>query len=130
MSASFLVLCLVMFGHVGPRQNENRVQSAEAECAGPVYRLADVSVKPHIISKPEPGYTEEARRNHVSGRVMVEVVLCSTGKVTDIVVIKGLSHGLNEEAIKAARRIRFEPGVKDGKTVSVKIRLMYGFEIF
>jgi TonB family protein len=92
--------------------------------------LGEVSVKPHIISKPEAGYTEEARRNRVSGRIVVDVVLCRTGKVTDLHVVKGLPHGLNEEALKAARRIKFEPGEKDGETVSVKIRVMYGFDIY
>jgi protein TonB len=130
MSASLLVLCVVMFGYTGASQNENRGQSVTEQCPGPVYRLADVSVKPHIISKPEPGYTEEARRKHVSGRITVEVVLCSTGKVTDVVVIEGLPHGLNEKAIEAARRIKFEPGVKDGEPVSVKVRVLYGFEIY
>jgi TonB family protein len=61
--------------------------------------------------------------------VVVEAVLCTTGKVTDVEVIRGLPAGLSEQATRAARRIRFEPGQKDGEAVSVRIRLVYGFNL-
>jgi protein TonB len=92
--------------------------------------MSEVEVKPHIRSKPNPGYTEEARRNGVSGRVVVSAVLCRTGEVGDVEVIEGLPHGLSEEAIKAARRIKFEPGRKDDERVNVRVRVIYNFELY
>jgi protein TonB len=125
-SGALLIVCVFVFGRAALAQNDNR---AQPQCPAPVYRLAEATVKPRILSKPEPGYTEEARRSRVSGRVVVEAVLCATGKVADVEVVRGLPAGLSEEAVKAARRIRFEPGLKDGETVSVRIRVVYGFDL-
>lgn len=129
LSAALLILSVLAPGRTGLAQNDNRAQG-EAQCPVPVYRLAEVTTKPRILSKPDPRYTEEARRGGVEGKVVVEAVLCATGKVTDVEVIKGLPAGLSEEAVRAARRIRFEPGQKDGETVSVRIRLVYSFDLF
>jgi len=126
-SAALLILCVSLFGRAALAQNEN---GAQAGCAAPVYKLAEVTVKPRILAKPDPRYTEEARRSRVSGQVVVGVVLCATGKVADVEVIKGLPAGLSEEAVRAARRIRFEPGRKDGEDVSVRVRVVYTFEVF
>ncbi len=42
----------------------------------------DVTRKASIIAKPEPGYTEEARKNNVTGEVLLRVVLSSNGTVS------------------------------------------------
>jgi len=128
--ATLLLLFTLISGQVGPARKENRDQSPPAECPGPYYNSQQVTVKPRITAKPNPGYPEEARRSGVSGRVVVAVVLCKTGNVTDVEVLKGLPNGLSEEAVKAARRIRFEPGRKDDELVSVKVRAIYDFQTF
>jgi outer membrane biosynthesis protein TonB len=45
-------------------------------------------------------------------------------------VVKPLSHGLNEEAVRAARAIKFNPATKDGKPVSVVKQIEYSFSIY
>lgn len=128
---SAALLMLLAFAH-GPavRAQDDKDAGAQGECPAPVYKLAEVTIKPRIRSKPEPRYTEEARRAGVSGNVVVEAVLCATGKVTDVVVIKGLPEGLSESAVRAARRIRFDPGKKDDEIVSVRVRVVYGFSLY
>jgi TonB family protein len=96
----------------------------------PVYSAQEVTRKAFIILRREPQYTEEARQHHVSGMVELKAVLSSSGKVTDVEVVKGLSHGLTEKAIEAARQIRFIPAIKDGKYVSQWIRIQYGFSVY
>ena len=63
----------------------------------------------------------------------VSVTLKSTspvnGTITDIKVIRGLPHGLTENAIDVAKRIRFKPAVKDGKPVSVRGSLEFAFNL-
>lgn len=128
---TFLLLFTLASGQVGPARNENRdAQSQTAECPGPYYNSQEVTVKPRITAKPNPVYTEEARRNGVSGRVVLGLVLCKTGSITDVEVIKGLPQGLSEQAVKAARRIKFEPGRKDDEPVSVKVRVLYDFQTY
>jgi len=94
------------------------------------FNQKDVTRKAVITFKPEPGFTEEARKNNVTGVVRLRAVLSSSGGVTNISVIKPLPDGLTEKAISAARQIRFQPAQKDGRTVSQYIVLEYNFNIY
>jgi TonB family protein len=91
---------------------------------------SEVSQRARIISKPEPGFTEEARRENVTGLVRLRAVFSSSGEVTNITVVKGLPSGLTEKAIAAARQIRFQPAQKDGRAVSQYVTLEYNFNIY
>jgi TonB family protein len=90
----------------------------------------DVTTKARILSKPEPGYTEDARKNQVTGTVVVKAVLASSGQVTNIRAINSLPYGLTEKAIAAARQIKFTPATKDGRTVSQWIQIEYNFNLY
>lgn len=61
---------------------------------------------------------------------MLSVVFAETGQVTDIQVVKGLSHGLSERAIEAAKLIKFIPAESNGKKVPFKILLEYNFNLY
>jgi TonB family protein len=94
------------------------------------FRQNEVTKKVAILSKPDPVYTEEARRNLVSGVVRLRAVLNSNGTVTGISVIKGLPNGLTERAVAAARKIKFRPAEKDGRIVSQYVVIDYNFNIY
>lgn len=87
------------------------------------------SETPKILSKTNPKYSDEARRKSIEGMVVLSVVFAKDGVIKDIMVVKGLGHGLDEEAIKVAQEIKFVPGKKDGEPVSVKARLEYSFKL-
>src|SRR6185295_6538348 len=76
---------------------------------GHPYRASEVEQKARLLSKPEPQYTEEARRNQISGTVVLRVVFSSTGEVLQIRAVRTLPFGLTERAIAAARQIKFTP---------------------
>lgn len=90
----------------------------------------EVSSKARVISKPEPQYTEEARKNQVVGTVVLRAVFTSGGQVTGIKAVTGLPYGLTERAIAAARQIKFTPATKDGHAVSMYIQLEYNFNLY
>ena len=95
-----------------------------------IFNAKTVSRKARVVAKPEPGYTEEARRNQVTGTVVLKAVFASSGRVERIVVLRPLPHGLTEKAKMAARNIRFIPALKDGKYVSMYIQLEYSFNLY
>jgi TonB family protein len=95
-----------------------------------VFNPREVTQKARIISKPEPQYTEEARRNQISGTVILRAVFSSSGQVTNIRAVNGLPFGLTEKAIAAARQIRFTPAQKDGRPVSQYIQIEYNFNLY
>ena len=70
-----------------------------------------------ILSKPRAEYTEVARRNQIQGTVRLRVVFLSTGEIGD-------------QAINAARGIRFEPMRVKGEPRSTTKVIEYGFAIY
>ncbi len=50
----------------------------------------------------------------IEGEVLVEVVLEASGRVRIVRLVKGLGHGLDENAQASAREIRFRPALKQG----------------
>ena len=94
-----------------------------------VYSPKDVEVKARLLTRPEPGYTDEARNNRVTGTVVLRAIFSFDGKVRAIKAIKGLPDGLTYEAIRAARRIKFVPATINGKPVSQYIQIEYNFNI-
>lgn len=98
--------------------------------ANKIFKPSEVSSKARILSRPEPQYTEEARKNQVSGTVVLRAVFSSSGQVTNIRTVSGLPHGLTERAMAAARQIRFAPATKDGRAVSQYIQIEYNFNLY
>ena len=94
------------------------------------FKSGEVTRKAQIISKPEPLYTEEARKNQVTGTVRLRVILNASGSVSGISPISRLPDGLTEKAIEAARRISFKPAEKDGRKVSQYVQIEYNFNIY
>jgi protein TonB len=95
-----------------------------------IYGSREVDERVRILKKPLPSYTREARRRGTRGLVVLRVVLASDETVKHIQVKTGLPDGLSENAIDAARRIKFKPALKDGKPVSVRVLLEYRFSIY
>lgn len=95
-----------------------------------IFTGSEVDQKARILSKPEPSYTEEARKNQIVGTVVLRVVFSSGGTVTNIQAVSGLPNGLTERAIAAARQIKFVPATKDGRPVSMWMQLQYNFNVY
>ena len=90
----------------------------------------EVTRRAQVISRPEPLYTEEARRNQITGTVSLRLVLNANGTVSNISAVSRLPDGLTERAIEAARQIKFTPAEKDGRKVSQWVTIQYNFNIY
>jgi TonB family protein len=97
---------------------------------GRTFSPAEVEQRAKLLLKPEPHYTEEARKNQVSGTVVLRVVFSSAGEVVGIRAQRTLPFGLTEQAIAAARQIKFVPAMKSGHAVSVHMQLEYNFNLY
>jgi TonB family protein len=95
-----------------------------------IYSSPQVTERARVISKPEPQYTEDARRNQITGTVILRAVFSRTGEVTNVRAVNALPFGLTERAIAAARLIRFRPATKDGRPVNVYMQLEYNFNLY
>jgi TonB family protein len=83
-----------------------------------------------ILAKPKPVYTAEAIKLNLEGEVLLEVVFpASGGEVQVNRVVKGLGHGLDEAAMRAAQQIKFKPALSNGHPVDFPAVVHIVFQI-
>jgi TonB family protein len=70
-------------------------------------------------------------QNRIEGKVGLETVVLSDGKVGDVKVVQSLDkiYGLDDNAVKAMKQWEFKPGMKDGKAVAVRIHVDMAFTL-
>ncbi|MDX6611178.1 MAG: oligo,6-glucosidase [Blastocatellia bacterium] len=95
-----------------------------------IYKLKEVDSRPIVTKKPAAVFIREARKRLIEGTVVLRVIFTATGEVKNPMLISGLAYGLTESAIKAAHKIKFRPAIKDGKAVSMWVRLEYTFSLY
>jgi len=112
-------------------KKENKAAAAFRKARG--IRLPEIEDKDEsfkIISKPKAEYTVEARMNQVQGIVSVAVEFGAGGSINFALPLRWLDHDLTENAVKAARQIKFEPAMRNGKPVSVIKIVEYSFSLY
>src|SRR3954468_17739472 len=87
-------------------------------CGGPVYGRKDVSNPAKMIEEPNFQVLYQAFGNGVSARVSLEAVLCRSGRVTDIRIIKSEPSKVGEFVVAALSLVRFKPAELNWHTVS------------
>jgi tetratricopeptide (TPR) repeat protein len=83
-----------------------------------------------MLAKPRAPYTEKARSNNVSGTIRAVLLLGADAQVKYILLLNRLGYGLDEEVVRAARAVKFEPKKKDGKPVPSVVTMEYSFTIY
>ena len=86
---------------------------------------------PKVISEVKPQYTPEAIQAKIEGTVMMTAVVRTDGTPGDIEITKSLDteYGLDKQAVAALSQWRFEPGLKDGKRVPVRLTIEMRFRL-
>ena len=97
---------------------------------GGVYRVGGGVSAPRVVYDPDPEYSEEARQAKYQGTVVLWVVIGPEGHAREIRVQRTLGMGLDEKAIEAVRKWRFEPALKDGRPVAVQVNVEVNFRLY
>ena len=102
-----------------------------AEAPSRVRQMAEVAplTPVSVTSKPNPTYTEQARKQRVEGEVLVQVVFTASGQVQVLRVVRGLGYGLDESAVQAAQKVRFVPAQRNGQPVDSTATLHIVFQL-
>lgn len=82
-----------------------------------------------VISKPAVQYTAEARQLKVQGDVVLRVTFTASGQVIVNSIVRGLGHGLDEEARRVASQIRFRPATRNGQAVDMTTNITITFQL-
>jgi len=83
-----------------------------------------------VVYQPDIEFSEEARKAKYQGICVLALVVDAQGRPTNIRVTSSLGMGLDEKAIEAAKKYRFEPGTKNGHPVAVEIALEVDFHLY
>jgi TonB family protein len=96
-----------------------------------VYKPGPSVKAPVLKSKVDPTYTREAMQAKIQGEVWIDAVVETDGTIKIARIQKSLDDklGLDEAAIAAAKKWKFEPGVREGKPVRVSVTLMMEFRL-
>jgi len=97
---------------------------------GGVFHVGNGVSPPRVIYQPEIEFSEEARKAKYQGTCVLALVVDAQGRPTNIRVTSSLGMGLDEKAIEAAKKYRFEPGTKNGHPVAVEIALEVDFHLY
>ena len=96
---------------------------------GGIYSPGNGVTNPTIVTQVEPEYSDDARKAHLTGFVMLSIVVNTSGKATNIDVIKSLGMCLDEKAIEAVQRWIFRPGTSKGVPVNVRAQVKVTFTL-
>lgn len=97
---------------------------------GGIYGVGGGVSAPIPIYKPEPAYSEEARKAKYQGTVVLWIVVDASGNVTDCRVVKPLGLGLDEKAVEAVKTWKFKPALRNGTPVPVRVMVEVSFRLF
>lgn len=85
---------------------------------------------PHATHHPDPTYPNKARKYRQQGTVLLWLIVGSDGLPRDVKVERGLSPDLNDAALDAVKRWKFDPATKDHKPVAVQINVEVSFKLY
>jgi TonB family protein len=108
------------FGDASVASSQPKPKSAEAVAK---------TLPAEITFKPQPAYTDEGRKLKIQGEVLLDVVFSATGQIHVVKVVRGLGHGLDESAVRAAEKIQFKPALKDGQPADFEAVLHITFQL-
>jgi protein TonB len=86
---------------------------------------------PQVLHQVKPLYTSDAMRAKIQGDVVLHCIVEKDGSVGEVRVVSSLDqvHGLDDEAVRAAKKWRFAPATKNGHAVPVLVSIGLTFTL-
>jgi TonB family protein len=113
----------------GPFAGRNRVPTTEPG----IVRIGTngASAPSCPIPSTEPSYTDDARKAHIQGTVVLDVIVNQDGAITVSRIVQKLGYGLDDEASRfVAKNFRCKPGMYQGQPVATPIRIDVNFHLY
>lgn len=75
-------------------------------------------------------YPNEARKNKIEGKVVIQFIINEDGTCSDFKVVKGIGHGCDEAAVEAFKKMpKWKPGLVNGKPVKFRSQMAYDYKL-
>jgi protein TonB len=116
-------------------------QTTASPESGRVYRSGDDVQQPTLLFAPDPEFNELVRKARISGKITVGLVVDTEGNPQQVHIVNSITstaavknqqaaQSMDEEALKAVRRYRYNPALHDGKPVPYELSVDINFQIF
>jgi TonB family protein len=83
---------------------------------------------PKIVRAAQLELTDEVRRNHASGTILLAFIVDTRGNPQNVHVLQGVGMGMDENAVEAVKHYKFEPFLKDGQPIAQQATLQLKFD--
>lgn len=111
-------------------QAQGSEQPGGSEANAPAPERTGVQVEmPRLREFVAAEYPPEARDARLEATVPLHLTIDANGQVTRVEVLQHQGHGLDDAAVAAASRFRFEPARRGGQAVAAKIAYDYVFRL-
>jgi protein TonB len=91
-------------------------------------RISQGVAERNILKKVQPKYPSEARKQHVQGSVLIQVLISKTGEVTNPKVISG-DELLAPSAVEAVTQWKYKPYTLNGQPIEVETQIIINFQL-
>ena len=97
---------------------------------GDIYSIGGSVRPPVLVYAQDPEFSKEARRDKISGNVVVQLIVDKDGKPRKVHVLRSLRPDLDQKAVEAVQRYKFKPAMNNGVPVAVHLNVSVNFQIF
>ena len=94
-----------------------------------IFELSEVDRIPQVLYRVAPVFPYEMKQAGISGKVSLLFICDRKGRVRRVQVKSSSHREFEENAIRALREWKFEPGMKDGQPVNVRMLAPFNFNV-
>jgi TonB family protein len=122
----FTFLSFVISSSVYSQQTKSDTQNRPVITnSEPAYPKGDQALYIEVMNNTK--YNEESKKSYVEGEVTLSFDVKPDSTVSNIIIISGVGHGVDEEVKKLIEKIKFSPAIQNGK--AIKMNTMYTFPV-
>jgi protein TonB len=114
---------------VGPGKGNGFGPGEGGNLGGDVYQIGGSVTPPVVLSQIQPEYSDDARKARIQGTVELVIIVLTDGSARLDRVVNSLGYGLDQRAIEAVTRWKFQPGKKNGLPVPTRIGVAVNFSL-
>jgi TonB family protein len=141
ISAALLLACtgvlaaakaIVIEPQSTPAADQSGKPSESSAPYGPVYRVGNGVSAPVPTLTPDAEFPPSAKglKKPFSAIVLLKLIVDKDGMPRDVQVAHSYNPDFDREAIKAAQKYRFKPGMKHGSPVAVAVKIEVNFKLY